>query len=152
MKSTLVDTDLLISEIFTICLKLNDDSIMEINSTGRFVQLDFRRILFRVIISVSAFFMSASFNMKVSFEDGLDTQEMLYILCQTFVIVIISFIHPWIAPKVEDKVKSKMRNSIALTMLFVFCIAFSHTVNFIHSLVITVMFFYVKSILIKTYS
>ena len=90
--------------------------------------------------------------MKVSFEDGLDAQEMLYILCQTFVIVIISFIHPWLAPKVEDKVKSKMRNSIALTMLFVFCIAFSYTVSFVHSLVITVMFFYVKSFLIKTYS
>jgi Kef-type K+ transport system membrane component KefB len=96
--------------------------------------------------------MSASFNMKVSFEDGLDTQEMVYILCQTFVIVLISFIHPWLAPKVEDKVKSKMRNSIALTMLFVFCIAFSYTVNFIQSLAITVMFFYVKSLLIKTYS
>ena len=90
--------------------------------------------------------------MKVSFEDGLDTQEMLYILCQTFVIVIVSFIHPWLSPRVDDRVKSKMRNSIALTMLFVFCIAFSYTMNFTHSLVITVMFFYVKSLLIKTYS
>jgi len=96
--------------------------------------------------------MSAAFNMKVFFEDGLDAQEILYILCQTFIIVIISFIHPWLAPKADDKVKSKMRNSIALTMLFVFCIAFSYTVNFIHSLVITVMFFYVKSLLLKAYS
>jgi len=101
---------------------------------------------------MSVFFMSAAFNMKVSFEDGFDAQEFFYILCQTFVIVIISFIHPWLAPRVEDKVKSKMRNSLALTMLLVFCIAFSYTVNFIHSLVITVMFFYVKSLLIKTYS
>lgn len=90
--------------------------------------------------------------MKVLFEDGLNAQEMLYILCQTFVIVIISFIHPWLSPRIDDKTKSKMRNSVALTMLFVFCIAFSYTVNFIHSLVISVMFFYVKAVLIKTYS
>jgi Kef-type K+ transport system membrane component KefB len=152
MKSTFIDIDLLTSEVFTTSLKLNDDSMTEINSTGKFVQLDCRSILLRVIISVSAIFMSAAFNMKVSFEDGLDAQEILYILCQTFIIVIISFIHPWLAPRVEDKVKSKMRNSVALTILFVFCIAFSYTVNFIHSLMITVMFFYVKSLLIKTYS
>lgn len=96
--------------------------------------------------------MFASFNMKVTFEDGLNAQEMLYILCQTFVIVIISFIHPWLAPRVEDRVKSKMRNSIAFTMVFVFCIAFSYTVNLVHSLVITVLFFYIKSLLVKSYS
>ncbi len=90
--------------------------------------------------------------MKVSFEDGLHAQEMLYILCQTFVIVIVSFIHPWLAPRIDEKIKSKMRNSVALTILFVFCIAFSYTMNLVHSLVITVMFFYVKSLLIKTYS
>jgi len=92
------------------------------------------------------------FNMIVSFTDGLDAQEVLYIFCQTFVIVIISFIHPWLAPKVDDKIKSKMRNSLGVTMLFVFCIAFSYTVNFIHSILITVLFFYVKSVLIKWYS
>ena len=90
--------------------------------------------------------------MKVSFEDGLNAQELLYIFCQTFVIVIISFIHPWLSPRIDDKIKSRMRNSLALTMLFVFCIAYSYTVNFIHSLVITVMFFYVKEVLTKTYS
>lgn len=90
--------------------------------------------------------------MKVSFEDGLHAQEMFYILCQTFVVVIISFIHPWMAPRIDEKIKSKMRNSVALTILFVFCIAFSYTMNFVHSLLITVMFFYVKSLLIKTYS
>ena len=90
--------------------------------------------------------------MKVSFENGLDAGEILYILCQTFVIVIISFIHPWLALGVKDTIKSKMRNSVALTILFVFCIAFSYTLEFTHSLVITVMFFYVRSLLIKAYS
>ena len=90
--------------------------------------------------------------MIVSLEDGLNVQEMMYILCQTFVVVIISFIHPWLAPRVHDKIKSKMRNSIGLTILFVFCIAFSQTVDFTHSLIITVLFFYVKSVLIKSYS
>lgn len=90
--------------------------------------------------------------MIVSFTDGLDAQELLYIFCQTFVIVIISFIHPWLEPKIDEKKKSKMRNSLSLTMLFVFCIAFSYTVNFTHSILITVLFFYVKSALIKSYS
>lgn len=90
--------------------------------------------------------------MKVSFEDGLNAQEMLYILCQTLVIVIISFIHPWIASRIDDKTKSKMRNSVALTILFIFCIAYSYTMNVLHSLAITLMYFHVKEALIKTYS
>jgi len=90
--------------------------------------------------------------MIVSFADGLDVQEMLYILCQTIVIVIVSFIHPWLAPRVDDKVKTRMRNSTALTILFLFCIAYTYTTNFLHSLIITVLFFYVKSALVKTYT
>ena len=90
--------------------------------------------------------------MNVVLEDGLSATELLYIFCQTFVIVIISFIHPWLAPKIDDKVKSKMRNSILITILFVFCIAFSNTASFFQSLIISVLFFYVKSALIKFYT
>jgi len=90
--------------------------------------------------------------MIFSLEDGLKVREMFYILCQTFVIVIISFIHPWLAPRIKHKTKSKMRNSIPITMLFVFCIAFSYTMNLIHSIMITILFFYVKALLIKAYS
>lgn len=90
--------------------------------------------------------------MIVSIEDGVSAKEMLYMLCQTLVIVIASFIHPWLAPRVDDKIKSRMRNSTALTMMFVFAIAFTYTVNFTQSLIVTVLFFYVKSMLIKSFS
>lgn len=90
--------------------------------------------------------------MIVSIEDGVSAKEMLYMLCQTLVIVIGSFIHPWLAPRVDDKIKSRMRNSTALTIMFVFAIAFTYTVNFTQSLIVTVLFFYVKSMLIKSFS
>lgn len=90
--------------------------------------------------------------MIVSVEDGLSAKEVLYMLCQTIVIVIVSFIHPWLAPKVDERIKAKMRNSTALTMMFVFAIAFTYTVNFTQSLIVSVLFFYVKAMLIKSYS
>ena len=97
-------------------------------------------------------FISASFNMIVSVEDGLSAKEVLYMLCQSIVIVIVSFIHPWLAPKVDERIKAKMRNSTALTMTFVFAIAFTYTVNFTQSLIVSVLFFYVKAMLIKSFS
>lgn len=90
--------------------------------------------------------------MKVDVEDGLDTKELLYISCQTFVIIVISFIHPWLSPQIDEKVKAKMKKSTLLNMLFVFSIGYSYTVNILHSLFICVLFFYFKSLLIKFYS
>ena len=82
---------------------------------------------------------------------NIDLQEILFILCQTFVIVIISFIHPWFAPKIGEDIKNKMRNSIFFTIIFVFCLSFSYTKGFYQSMFVVFLFFYLKSFLIKLF-
>lgn len=90
--------------------------------------------------------------MEVVIEDGLSVRELLYLLCQTLVLVMVSFIHPWLAPSIDERQKSRMRKSHVLTFLFVFAAAFSYTNGIRQSLLIAVLFFYVKSLLVKAYA
>lgn len=89
-------------------------------------------------------------NVKVS--DGLSVTEVLFLICQSFTIVILSFIHPWMRPEIDDRVRIKMRKSVILNLLFVFCFAFSYTSKFYQSLIITALFYYLKMMLVRVYS
>tara|TARA_Y100001936_G_scaffold250463_2_gene303310 strand:- start:271 stop:549 length:279 start_codon:yes stop_codon:yes gene_type:complete len=90
--------------------------------------------------------------MKVDLKDGIHAQEVLYLLCQSFLIMIISFIHPWLAPNVNERVKKKIRNNPVMTYLFVFALAFTATGGHVlQSVLIGFIFFYMKTFLLKLY-
>lgn len=82
---------------------------------------------------------------------SLSFHDILYLVSHTFIIIILSFIHPWLVPNVDEKTRKKMRNNILLIMLFVFSIAFSQTQNVGHSLIILTLYFFLKRMLLKFY-
>jgi len=90
--------------------------------------------------------------MKVVLTDGITLMEVMYLLCQSFLVVLVSFIHPWLTPTVDEKTRKKMRQSTILTFLFVFSIAFAATSSILQALIISFLFFYLKAVLIKYYS
>lgn len=88
----------------------------------------------------------------VDLDDGLQWDEGLYILAQTFVVMVITFIHPWLAPNAPQKTVQKIRHSAVFTSVFVFALAYSYTMNLRHSLIITILHFYLKTIVLKMFS
>lgn len=90
--------------------------------------------------------------MKVVLTDGITPMEVLYLVCQSFIIVLVSFIHPWLAPNVQQKTRRKMQNNVVLTFLFVFSIAFAATSKIYQAMIIAFLFFYIKAMLLRYYA
>ena len=89
--------------------------------------------------------------MGVQLDDGLNWEEAIYLLAQSFVVMVITFIHPWLAPNTSNKTIQNIRKSTAFTTAFVFALAYTYTMNLRHALIVTVLHFYLKTAVVKLY-
>ena len=80
--------------------------------------------------------------------DGID---LLSIFANSFLIAVVSFISPWLAPTVSDRVKQRMRKSTVFTALFILALAYSYTSDAISSLIILLFYFYIRLAILKIY-
>ena len=81
----------------------------------------------------------------------MDEFDLLSIFANSFLIAVGSFISPWLAPTVSDKVKQKMRRSTILTSFFILCLAYSYTSSLMSSLIILLFYFYIRMTMLKIY-
>ena len=84
--------------------------------------------------------------------DGVQWHEVLQLMSQTFLVLIISLIHPWLNPVIPKRVLARMRANTFLTILFVFAIAYTYTLDIAHSIIVVVLFHYMKAALLRAYA
>jgi hypothetical protein len=73
-----------------------------------------------------------------------EIRDWVGLISKTLLVITISTIHPWLAAGIPKRARERLQRNHIVVALFAFAFAYSMTTNFQQSIIITVLFFFLR--------